>query len=374
MPLCGAESDRAAGKRRGPLDCSTRWKTNLKELAGMLPVPEWSGHGLTKKQTLLQMLRYLDFLQTHIQKLQTSPVSKEAGLWTSELHPMWGGQCRWPELEAHVSWRTWTVDRRSAGESCEEQIFTHHECCPACEGRTNNEGGSPGNHCWLSPPAGGLHTASPPCRSTCSSGSPALRESEAGLNLSPSLYTSPAHGLRHDLLPEGQEELQTLFEDVWVYPKTNISAVPSFHYKHLNGLSSDLKTLSSNCGGSLEEGASVPCARRNPEIPPLLKKKCVNGFLMFCRMNRKIYLRSHPGTPSTIVTKELASIWHVMPKQDRQIYCLKARQFSREQNRNVRIKDVEAEEEGQEYVPNPLHMLLAHRNMLPVQKPKINMD
>lgn len=30
-----------------------------------------------------------------------------------------------------------------------------------------------------------------------------------GLNLSPSLLTSPARGLSHALLPEGQEELQS---------------------------------------------------------------------------------------------------------------------------------------------------------------------
>ena len=29
---------------------------------------------------------------------------------------------------------------------------------------------------------------------------------------------------------------------------------------------------------------------------------------------------SHPGTPSTVVTKELASLWHMMPKQEKRVY------------------------------------------------------
>lgn len=30
--------------------------------------------------------------------------------------------------------------------------------------------------------------------------------------------------------------------------------------------------------------------------------------------------RTHPGLPSTVVTKELANLWHIMPKQERHVY------------------------------------------------------
>ncbi|XP_041742910.1 meiosis initiator protein-like [Coregonus clupeaformis] len=74
---------------------------------------------------------------------------------------------------------------------------------------------------------------------------------------------------------------------------------------------------------------------------------------------------THAGTPSTMVTKELASLWHVMPKQERRVYCLKACRFSRQQNRNVRSEFVEGEgdREEEDCVPSPLHMLLAQRDL-----------
>ncbi|XP_016368240.1 basic helix-loop-helix and HMG box domain-containing protein 1-like [Sinocyclocheilus rhinocerous] len=95
---------------------------------------------------------------------------------------------------------------------------------------------------------------------------------------------------------------------------------------------------------------------------PNPKKKCVNGFIMFCRMNRKLYIRSYPGIPSTTVTKELASLWHILPKRERRLYCLKAWSFSRQQNRNVRAQKHEAEMKAERSVPRPLHMLLAYRD------------
>ncbi|XP_021478939.1 basic helix-loop-helix and HMG box domain-containing protein 1-like [Oncorhynchus mykiss] len=64
---------------------------------------------------------------------------------------------------------------------------------------------------------------------------------------------------------------------------------------------------------------------------------------------------THPGTPSTVVTKELASLWHIMPKQERCVYCLKARRFSRQQNQTVRSELVEGEgdREEEDCVPTP---------------------
>ncbi|CAH2314746.1 Hypothetical predicted protein [Pelobates cultripes] len=59
-----------------------------------------------------------------------------------------------------------------------------------------------------------------------------------------------------------------------------------------------------------------------------LRKKCVNGFIMFCQLNRKLYLSAHPGTASTEATKELAELWREMSALERRPYCIRAYQFS----------------------------------------------
>nr|XP_033809641.1 basic helix-loop-helix and HMG box domain-containing protein 1 isoform X5 [Geotrypetes seraphini] len=96
-----------------------------------------------------------------------------------------------------------------------------------------------------------------------------------------------------------------------------------------------------------------------------LKKKCVNGFIMFCRLNRKQYIRARPGTASTTATKELAYLWRVMSKQERRPYCIKARKFSRLHNRVMRQDHVSSEEE-EEVTPKPLHLLLAEKTLYSV--------
>uniref|UniRef100_A0A8C5QQ29 HMG box domain-containing protein n=1 Tax=Leptobrachium leishanense TaxID=445787 RepID=A0A8C5QQ29_9ANUR len=67
-----------------------------------------------------------------------------------------------------------------------------------------------------------------------------------------------------------------------------------------------------------------------------LRKKCVNGFIMFCRLNRKLYLSAHPGTASTAATKELAELWRKMSAQERRPYRVKAYQFSVSHDRMVK--------------------------------------
>ncbi|NXJ58132.1 BHMG1 protein, partial [Spizaetus tyrannus] len=70
--------------------------------------------------------------------------------------------------------------------------------------------------------------------------------------------------------------------------------------------------------------------------PPRPKKKCVNGFIMFCRLNRKAYIRAHPGLASTVATRELAQLWRSLSPDERRPYCLRARRFSRLHNRVMR--------------------------------------
>ncbi|XP_055002432.1 meiosis initiator protein [Sorex araneus] len=91
-----------------------------------------------------------------------------------------------------------------------------------------------------------------------------------------------------------------------------------------------------------------------------LKKKCVNGFIMFCRMNRKQYIRACPGTASTAATKELAQLWRMMTPQEQRPYCIKARRFSRQHNRNVKQVHSSSEDDYGD-TPKPFYQLLAEK-------------
>ncbi|NXV53240.1 BHMG1 protein, partial [Uria aalge] len=57
--------------------------------------------------------------------------------------------------------------------------------------------------------------------------------------------------------------------------------------------------------------------RGSPRHP---KKKCVNGFIMFCCLNRKVYMSAHPGLASTVVTRELAQLWRSLSPAERRPY------------------------------------------------------
>ncbi|XP_023088463.1 basic helix-loop-helix and HMG box domain-containing protein 1 [Piliocolobus tephrosceles] len=103
-----------------------------------------------------------------------------------------------------------------------------------------------------------------------------------------------------------------------------------------------------------------PKEKKKGPCLPQMKKKCVNGFIMFCRMNRKQYIRSCPGTASTAATKELAQLWRVMTQQERRPYCTKARRFSRQHNRIVKQDGSSSEAEDWE-TPKPFYQLLAEK-------------
>uniref|UniRef100_A0A286Y3Z4 Meiosis initiator n=1 Tax=Cavia porcellus TaxID=10141 RepID=A0A286Y3Z4_CAVPO len=104
-----------------------------------------------------------------------------------------------------------------------------------------------------------------------------------------------------------------------------------------------------------KESKKAPC-------PAPVKKKCVNGFIMFCRMNRKPYIRACPGTASTAATKELAQLWRMMTQKERKPYCIKARRFSRQHNRIVKQDSSDSEDEEWE-TPKPFYQLLAEKLM-----------
>ncbi|KAK9955320.1 hypothetical protein ABG768_015202 [Culter alburnus] len=325
------------------------------------------------------------------------------------------GQSNSSEAETAEDKESWSVDDSQPSQSSTDSNSTtssyntgstETECtCSICEDQTGSEDGSPGRKVLDTPPSGsGILLKDPmlgafpaawkkhfPFRHTLTKTpilpvrSPPLRETDS-LILNPSLLTSPSQGLSRSLHPEGREALQTLFEDVWVTPESTILKSPSLQSSFGNdstvmspGNSSYLYLKSEEGNKSSEDETPeqlIPLKRARKgythrrtsragrvTTQPNPKKKCVNGFIMFCRMNRKLYIRSYPGIPSTTVTKELANLWHILPKRERRLYCLKAWSFSCQQNRNVRTQAHEAEIKAERSVPSPLHVLLAYREV-----------
>ncbi|XP_042295005.1 meiosis initiator protein isoform X4 [Sceloporus undulatus] len=211
------------------------------------------------------------------------------------------------------------------------------------------------------------------------------------LGLSPSLFSSPSRLLPRHILQGGQEALSpVLFEDVYLSPQSsNFSQTLSRTL-----LRKEAATLRPECPMSSSDENSdstwVPCKRARKPLqvasqkkkkkvvrrqkcqalacekhssssPLKLKKKCVNGFIMFCRLNRKHFIRAYPGMASTEATRELAQLWRVMTKQERKPYCLKARRFSLLNNRIVR-DDFSSGEDDLE-PPKPFHLLLAEKSI-----------
>ncbi|KAK3523881.1 hypothetical protein QTP70_015711 [Hemibagrus guttatus] len=252
-----------------------------------------------------------------------------------------------------------TSSSTTAGSTVDQESPCQGSQCSICDARTGSEDGSQGSKELASPLSGSfilkdrMFGAPPPLEKKQLDDCASLPDSpvlpflpllgcQEGLNLSPSLLTSPARGLSNILLPEGQEELQMLFEDVWVTPKP--AALKHYRYGndgHAFSQSeeedkcSDDITWTPNQHLHIKKGSKGHHKRasRKGQTVSGQKKKCVNGFLMFCRLNRRLYL------------------------------SLKARQFSREHNRNIRSKGQEAEKEEEACVPSPLHMLLAHRDV-----------
>ncbi|XP_053505416.1 uncharacterized protein LOC128622733 [Ictalurus furcatus] len=445
-------------KMRAHCYWNINWGNSLKNISCLLPVSEpENGRAFSKKETLIHMLRYFDFLQTHIQRLHSNlpphylPQPNDRGAILCVCVFLREGSDSESDDTAHSELctppcilkakRKYSCGRSRKKDTPNSELFDDKSQtlrkedadrnvktitngdCPHTRAADETVGSAEDNSLPCSSdsnysvsavlPTTSSSTAGqivvlysdsmlsnwimsfilkdemfgvlPPSGKTQLDDSPTLPQTpmlpflpllgfQEGLNLSPSLLTSPARGLSNTLLPDGQEELQTLFEDVWVTPKpaapkhcTRGNDSPAFYQSKVEDRHSDDITWSPNQLIHMKKGRKghhKKASRKGQAVSGPKKKKCVNGFIMFCRMNRRLYLRTHPGLPSTVVTKELANLWCIMPKQERRVYCLKARQFSRQHNRNVRVSEgQEAEEEKEDYVPSPLHILLAHRDL-----------
>ncbi|XP_038623565.1 meiosis initiator protein [Tachyglossus aculeatus] len=333
---------------------------SLQELASLLPRPlHANGRKLTKKEILLHVLRYIKHLQRSIKKVQAVlyflPEDREGACAQSSAN---AGE----ELEDEEDLSSMgpkLVDYDSAWEEEED----------------------PGTGPWLStltPPNSPLGLVVPgseppllllPARNCCATGC-----SAQDLGLSPSLFSSPSHLLSAQTPPEGIESVsQALFEDVCLSLSTG-----TLWMKDPWTLEDDFSSSGEedgDCAWSPAKRDPNPSPVRpktkrveelgrrletpNPPCPFLLKKKCVNGFIMFCRLNRRQYIRTRPGIASTTATKELAHLWRLMTQQERKPYCFKARRFSRLHNRIVRSDNSSSDEEPPPQ--KPFYLLLAEK-------------
>ncbi|KAM4642131.1 meiosis initiator protein [Discoglossus pictus] len=224
--------------------------------------------------------------------------------------------------------------------------------------------------------------------------SPDASTSAAHLGLSPSLLSSPT-----DHIMQGNSS-QVLFEEVQLgsYSSPDLQGTFSssaFTLDHSYQSQNESRTVSSAGRSSIQTPSKLivnskakhPLAR--PRSYPgdsdkagplrkvcagkgskrgshsfsrlqLLRKKCVNGFIMFCRVNRRPYLSAHPGTASTAATKELAELWRVMSAQERRPYCVKALQFSLLHGRLVKERTARLSHEDLT-PPKPLSILMAEK-------------
>uniref|UniRef100_A0A2K5QNZ4 Meiosis initiator n=1 Tax=Cebus imitator TaxID=2715852 RepID=A0A2K5QNZ4_CEBIM len=191
------------------------------------------------------------------------------------------------------------------------------------------------DHCYLSLNENGKAPS-------CSTSSPSSSSSSDDSDSEP-LWRKPEDGQAN---PEGAPGSSEGDDDTTWTPNQQASPLPAVGRKAKKG-------QAVRAPGKPKENKKGPC-------PPQMKKKCVNGFIMFCRMNRKQYIRFCPGTASTAATKELAQLWRVMTQQERRPYCTKARRFSRQHNRIVKQDGSSSEDEDWE-TPKPFYQLLAEK-------------
>ncbi|XP_054444366.1 meiosis initiator protein [Pteronotus mesoamericanus] len=202
--------------------------------------------------------------------------------------------------------------------------------------------------CMLeAPPREDLPDSCSPCQSSGSLDHASLSENSSDSEDSVTDTDPEVVWMQQDTLadPEGPKSVSDEDGDYTWTPARQVETWPSARRKARKG-----------------RAGRGPVKPKNKKAPrsTQMKKKCVNGFIMFCRMNRKQYIRACPGTASTAATKELAQLWREMTEQERKPYCIKARRFSRQHNRIVKKESSSSDDEDWG-VPKPFYQLLADR-------------
>ncbi|XP_071979411.1 meiosis initiator protein isoform X2 [Engystomops pustulosus] len=356
----------------------------MMELAGALPGGQRVQCG--DKRLLLCVISYIQFLQQRIQEAQIRllPHSSRQGLlplWTPRRSAVVGSRngCACPRLRGR-----WKPSGPEAKTNIRRQMLVPYVSSSSSD---NGDGGP-----WL-PVSVSPHSPHGPCTPKSSSAAP--------LELSPLLFSSP------------DDQPPVLFEEVemescsWEDFQGSAVAFSLDHSYQLSGQSSNIcplqatmertavakahKTYQPPVGGTEGSGPrrciQVHSTKRRPQARASrddvntansdqsatltqrprtfsrlqqLRKKCVNGFIMFCRLNRRPYLSAHPGKASTTATKDLAELWRVMSPRERRPYCMKALQFSLLHDRLVKRGSLGLPQENTS-PPKPVSLLLAEK-------------
>ncbi|XP_028648966.2 uncharacterized protein LOC114645258 [Erpetoichthys calabaricus] len=317
----------------------------IQEIKSLLPGPEEEHpQKVTKKETLIHLLKYLEFLQLHIEVLQTelAPLNLQEVLEKTcdrlgKIEcinlPEGSSSCILNEMAVKEEERCFQKDCYSTspelniGDPSIGSVQIPYNAgvllkdCKLGEYFFSEEF-SDKSHNMNSL----LQQETDNSTYTNSLTAVAFQDE---LKLSPSLLSSPSREQTHVL--KRQDSLQDLFEDVLIGPE---------HTDDQNLESSKIKVEEEKCDSYswTVSKKEVSQSRSNSlgEIKlfpasPHMKKKFLNGFVTFCQLKRKEYVRSHPGMPFAVVTKELADLWLKMPKRQKKMYCSKARQLNRHQ-------------------------------------------
>ncbi|XP_039626058.1 uncharacterized protein LOC120539742 [Polypterus senegalus] len=318
----------------------------IQEIKSLLPGPEEEHpQKVTKKETLIHLLKYLEFLQLHIEVLQTelAPLNLQEVLEKTYDRlekiecinlPEGSSSCILNEMAVKEEERCFQKDCYSTspelniGDPSITSIQIPYNAgvllkdCKLGEYFSSEEFSdkSCNMNSLLQQETG---------NSTCTNSLNAVAFQDE-LKLSPSLLSSPSREQTHVF--KRQDSLQDLFEDVLIGPE---------HTDDQNLESSKIKVEEEECDSCnwIVSKKEVSQSRSNSLGDPAslhMKKNFLNGFVTFCQLKRKEYVRSHPGMPFAVVTKELADLWLKMPKRQKKMYCSKARQLNHHQYDHTR--------------------------------------
>ncbi|XP_069841694.1 meiosis initiator protein isoform X3 [Dendropsophus ebraccatus] len=364
------------------------------ELAKTLPGGQWKERGAQK--LLVRVISYIQFLQRQIQETQSKliPHSSRHGffpLWTPRqsveisCKQSNGG----PQIRRQQRHRGFAVKPKLKSKQILQQRLVPY----VSSSSSNNGDGSP----WLVSVI--PHSPNRPCTPQFSSAAP--------LELSPLLMSLPSDLLSQGLFEEVQlhsqppDDLQDLgFSLNHSYQSCDKSSgthppQPTQKSKMVarrldlsqkrpaegatgSGFSRCLQvynvkskakrvqtptsTSRDDVSSSQTAGTKVTTEPRAPSRLQQLRKKCVNGFIMFCRLNRRPYLSAYPGKASTAATKDLAELWRLMSARERRPYCVRALQFSLLHDRMVRSSSSRLIPPYENVSPpKPLSVLLAEK-------------
>ncbi|KAM4019701.1 meiosis initiator protein isoform 2-T2 [Anomaloglossus baeobatrachus] len=349
----------------------------MEELVMTLPGNQGKERGF---QAILRVISYIQFLQNRIHETQSNlaPHSGHQGFL-----PLWIPKGSVDVTSKHKKVRRWRPRGCEAKPKLPSRQIYRQTLVPYVSSSSSDNGdGSP----WLV----SVTPGSPP--------SPCIPQASlaAALELSPLLLSSPADYLPQALFEEmeidswASEDVQDpvlapafsldhsyLSSDkshtLPLLPTKKTPQVPPESALrtciHVHGNKSKAKRLQGHSSISCNVTAASPGHNPGKTIAPKqrklsrlqqIRKKCVNGFIMFCRLNRRPYLSAHPGKASTAATKDLAELWRLMSARERRPYCIKALQFSLLHDRLVKGGSSRLSHENVS-PPKPVSVLLAEK-------------